>query len=96
MGGYSPSGGNRERKIAALALGLTLGLGIAFSSGVVFAAKPGPAPTPHRHYVMVNDEKVYVGPNFCATPASEQGWIAYHHKVHLGGNGEVFPEPCAD
>jgi hypothetical protein len=83
-----------KKHIAALVIGIVVGISVVFGSGAVFAAKPGPAPAPHRHYIMVNEEKVYVGPDFCEVAASEQGWVAYHYKVHLTNIGEVFSEDC--
>ena len=85
-----------KTRFAALVFGVTFGVSLALGSGAAFADKPGPVPPPHRHYVLVNDSKVYVGPNFCAVPASEQGWVAFHHKVHVTDPGlvDVLAEGC--
>lgn len=71
---------------------LLVGSGLLVSAGVALAAAPTPVPA-HRHYTLVNDEKVYVGPNFCELDAAEQGFAGFHHKVHAD-LGLVESEGC--
>jgi hypothetical protein len=77
-------------RIAALALGITLGVGASWMGfwGVAAEDNNPPSPenlVPHRHFTFKDDgvTKVYVGPNFCANAATEQGWAAYHYNVHV-------------
>jgi hypothetical protein len=89
-------------RVAALALGITLGVGASWTGfwGVAAEDNNPPSPEglrPHRHFTLKDDgEKVYVGPNFCANAATEQGWAAYHDKVHITAIGldNVQAELC--
>ena len=75
-----------KKYIASLALGTAIGIAVVFGSGVVSAAGPTPVGA-HRHYIVVNEERVYVGPNFCELDATAQGFAAFHAQVHLGAPG---------
>jgi hypothetical protein len=90
-------------RIAALALGITLGVGASWMGfwGVAAEDNNPPSPdgvVPHRHFTLKDDgAKVYVGPNFCANAATEQGWAAYHWNVHRAQAGiinEIIAERC--
>ena len=84
-----------KKHLAALALGTTLGIGFILGSGAISAQKPTPVAA-HRHFIVVNEEKVYLGPNFCDLDAAEQGFAGFHHKVHLTDPGinDVDSEGC--
>ena len=75
---------------------LLVGSGLLASAGVALAAAPIPVGA-HRHFILVNDEKVYVGPNFCELDATEQGFAGFHRKVHLTDPGlvDVKSEGCS-
>ena len=85
----------RTKLAAGVALvGVLVG---AFSAVTPNAFADAPTPVgPHRHYILVADEKVYVGPNFCDVDASAQGFYGFHHKVHLTDPGmvDVKSEGC--
>jgi hypothetical protein len=72
-------------RIAALALGITLGVGASWMGfwGVAAEDNSPPPVGPHRHYTVTDGQKVYIGPNFCDNAATEQGFAAFHHKVHI-------------
>jgi hypothetical protein len=86
-----------KTRIAALIFGVTIGTSLVLGSGAALADKPTPV-NAHRHYIMVNGAKVYIGPNFCDIDALAQGFAAFHHHVHLTDPGliDVLSEPCAD
>jgi len=89
--------GKSEVKIRIAAFGfLMMGATLVAGAGIVAAAPPEPPTRAHRHYITVNGEKVYVGPNFCAVPANVTGWAAYHTQVHLTDPGltDVSAEGC--
>ena len=67
---------------------LLIGASLVFVSGEVSAQKPSLVGA-HQHFITVNGEKVYVGPNFCEVDASAQGFSGFHHKVHLTDPGLV-------
>lgn len=50
----------------------------------------------HRHYILVNEARVYVGPDFCSNAAPAQGFAAFHKNVHLTDPGlvDVRSEAC--
>lgn len=81
-------------KIAAFGV-LMASATLVAGAGAAVAAAPPPVGA-HHHYILVNEAKVYVGPNFCAIPASEQGFAAFHAKVHLTDPGlvDVRAERC--
>jgi hypothetical protein len=88
-------------RIAALLIGITIGLGVIATSGMmmfghVAADSPAPVP-PHRHYKFTaGGEKVYVGPNFCTSAATAEGFYAFHRNVHLmdPGINDIRSELC--
>jgi hypothetical protein len=71
-------------RIAALALGLTLGI-VASGMGLWQAQADNDAPIvgPHRHYVIEDGVKEYIGPNFCDNERNSQGFYNFHANVHL-------------
>jgi len=84
-----------KARIAALIFGVAFGLALVFGSGAAQADKPPPIGA-HRHYVLVNDSKVYIGPNFCDVDAAAQGFEPFHLKVHVTDPGlvDVLSEGC--
>jgi hypothetical protein len=78
-------------KVLALLAGLGIGVTAMVGVGVVQADKPDvPDNVPlHLHFFeTANGEVVWVGPNVCETEMDEQGWVAYHIKVHRGTANE--------
>ena len=85
-----------KAKITALITALAVGTVVMLGVGVV-EANPPSLVRPHRHYIESSaGEKVYMGPNFCDVTASDQGFAAFHHKVHVKDPGlvDVKSEPC--
>ena len=75
-------------KVFALLAGLALGTAAMVGVGVVQAEKPDFGGADHRHYFLAgNGEKVYIGPDICDISMSEQGWEAFHLKVHVATAG---------
>lgn len=86
-------------KILALLAGVAIGLVGVAGAGVVQAEKPDATGVPlHRHYFFAaSGDKVYIGPNICELPMSEQGWAAFHLMVHRGQaneNLQIQAESC--
>ena len=85
-----------KARLFALIFGLVLGLAGVLGPRAAIADQPGPPPQPHRHYILVDGAKVYVGPNFCEVSESIQGWTSFHYMVHLTDPGliDVSAEGC--
>lgn len=85
-------------RLIALLVGFVVGLGAVVSSGGFDAEAGRPELVrAHRHYVInAGGSKVYIGPNFCENLAADQGFAAFHHKVHVKDPGlvDVLSEPC--
>lgn len=84
-----------------LASSVVVAAAITFSGLSALNAPSASADAPplvgrHRHYILVNEEKVYIGPNFCDIAASDQGFAAFHKHVHLTDPGvvDVRSEAC--
>ena len=84
-----------KTKLLALVAGIAISSGFVLGAGIVQAEKPAPTPTAHRHYILAgNGEKVYVGPNYCDIQVNDQGFTAFHQKVHVPNIGTVVSEGC--
>ena len=87
-----------RNKLLALFTGIAIGTPVVVGTSTVQAEKPTTGAPLHRHYIEQPDgTRVYVGPDVCANLALQQGWAAYHVKVHLGAanqNLQLGVEPC--
>jgi hypothetical protein len=84
-------------RIAALALGITLGVGASWMGFWQAQADNDARPVlPHRHYVIEDGVKEYIGPNFCVNGSTSQGFYNFHWNVHLNMTDdlEVKREDC--
>ena len=69
-------------KVLALLAGVAIGVTAIAGAGVVQAEKPTTTVPLHMHYfTAANGERVWVGPNVCEMPMSEQGWDAFHQSA---------------
>jgi hypothetical protein len=71
-------------KLLALFVGVAIGTATILGVGIAQADKPTTTSMPHVHFMDVNGELVMIGPNVCDHEFSEQGWVAFHQKVHIG------------
>ena len=84
-----------------LASSVVVAAAITFSGMSALSAPSASAAAPdlvdrHRHYILVNEARVYVGPNFCDIAAADQGFAGVHKEVHLKDPGlvDVRNEAC--